>query len=102
MHEQVDLAVHRDCHLSGDDVVFGILVVRGVETKKVRVRFTDLVGVKRTEGSVGTGVAKIKCKLPRLDLNRHRIGRGRSEIHTGPRLYAEYTQSQTLRAYEQE
>src|SRR5216684_4772305 len=102
MHEQVDLAVHWDGQFSGYDIVFGILVVRSIEAKEIRVSFTDLVGVKRAEPAIRTGVAEIKCKLSSLDLNRHRIGRGRSEIDAGPRLCAKNAQGQSLRTYQQE
>ena len=73
VHQQVDLPVHRDGHLSGHNVVFGILVVCGVEAEEVRVGLTDLVRVQRPERSVRAGVAEIKSKLSRLHLNRHRI-----------------------------
>ncbi len=49
MHQQVDLAVHRDGHLGCHDVVFGILVACGIEAKEVRVGLTDLVSMQRTE-----------------------------------------------------
>ena len=35
MHEQMNFLIHRDRHLGGHDIVFGILVVRGVETKEI-------------------------------------------------------------------
>ena len=70
MHQQMDLAVHRNGHLSGHDIIFGILIVGGVEAKEVRVGLTDLVGVQRAERSVGAGIAEIKCELSRLHLDR--------------------------------
>src|SRR5580693_4546603 len=102
MHEQMDLAVYRDGHLSGDDVVFGILVVGSIEPEEIRVSLTDLVGVNWAEGSVRAGIAEIKCELPRLHLDRQRVGSGRCEIDAGPRLYAEHTQGQTFGTYQQE
>src|SRR5260370_34781442 len=102
MHEQVNLTIRRDRQLGGDDIVFGILIVRSIEAKKIRVGFADLVGVQWAESSVGSGVAEIECELSRLHLNWHRIGRGRSEVDTGPRLCPKHTQSQRLHAYEQE
>src|ERR1700675_793013 len=93
VHEQVNLAVHRNGHLSGYDVVFGILVVCSVEAKEVCIAFTDLVGVQRAKLSIRTGVAEIKCELSSLDLNRDGIGCGRSEIDAGPRLYPKHPQS---------
>src|SRR5229473_7284427 len=101
VHEQMDLAVHRNSHLSGDDVVFRILVVRSIETKEICVGFADFVGMKRPEGSVRPGIAEIKCELSGLDLNWHRIGRRRSEIDAGPRLGSKHAQSQGFRAYQQ-
>src|SRR5580658_1897142 len=102
MHEQVDLAIDGDGHLSGNDVVFGSLVVRGIEPEEICVSLADLVGVNWAEDSVRTGIAEIKGELTGLDLDRQRISSRRGEIDAGPRLYAEHTQSQTFGAYQQE
>src|ERR1700736_4837913 len=102
MHQQVNLAVHRNGHLSGYDVVFGILVVSRIIPKDVGLGLVDLVGVKWPKVSVRTGIAEIKGKLSRLHLDWHGIGRGRSEIDTRPSLRSEHTQRQHLSAQQQE
>src|SRR6266446_317409 len=102
VHQQVDLAVHRDCQLSAYDIVLGVLVVCGIKTIKVRVGFADQVRMKRAERAIRTGVAEIKCELSCLDLNRHRIRRRRSEIDAGPSLGPEHAQSQSFCPYQQE
>ncbi len=38
VHQQVDFVVHRNRHFGGHNVVFGVLVVGQIKTKKVRVR----------------------------------------------------------------
>src|ERR1700722_5840336 len=91
MHEHVNLAVHRNRHLRGDDIVFRILIVRGIQTEKVGIGFADLFGMNRAELSVGAGIAEIKSELTGLDLHRYRIGSRRSEIHAGPCLCTEHT-----------
>src|SRR5580704_11831146 len=101
MHEQMNFAIHRNRHLRGYDVVFGILVVRGIKSEEVCVGLADLLRVKRPKLSIRPRISEVKRKLPGLHLNRQRVRRGRSEIHAGPRLYAKHTQSQTLGADQQ-
>ena len=80
---------------------FGILIVGGVESEKIRVNLADLVGVQGAEPSIRAGVTEIKCELPGLHLDGQRIGRRRREVHTGPGFYSKHTQSQTLGADQQ-
>jgi hypothetical protein len=76
VHQQVNFLVHRDRHFRGHDVVFGVLIVRGIDTEKVRVGLVDLVGMDGAELAIRAGVAEIKSKLSRLHLNRHGIAAG--------------------------
>ena len=69
VHQQVDFPVYGNGHLSGYDVVFGILVVRGVKTVEIACSFVDLIGVNGAELSIRARVAEVKSKLLRLDLD---------------------------------
>src|ERR1700692_2423085 len=59
MHQQVNLAIHRNRQFSGNDVVLRILLARGIETEEVRIRFADLFGMKRSECSIRSRIAEI-------------------------------------------
>src|ERR1700719_1770279 len=97
MHQQVDLPVHRNCHLSGYDIVLGIRVMGRIKPKEVGVCLVDLVGVQGPELSIWTRVAEIKRELSGLHLDGHSVRRGWGEIHAGPSFGSEHTQRQNLR-----
>src|ERR1700722_2649836 len=93
VHQQMDFTVHGNGHLCGYDVIFGILIVSGIDTEEVCRGFINLVPVYRAELTVRTGIAKVKRKLSRLHLDRYRVRGGRSEIHTRPCFGSEHTKS---------
>src|ERR1039458_8652323 len=102
MHEQMDFLVHRNCHLGGDDVVFGIRIMVEVETKVILRALINEFRVQRSERAIRTGVAEIEGELPGLDLDRHGVGRGWDEIYVGPCLHPEDSEGQDLQAHDQE
>src|SRR5271166_956860 len=102
VHEQMDFLVYRNRHLGGHDVVPGIGIVLGIETKEVLRALINELRVKGAERSIRTGVAKIESELARLDLYRHSAGRWRVEVDIRPRFDAEYSEGQNLNAYNQE
>ena len=72
MHQQMNIAVHWNRHFSGHNVIFGILIVGLIKTKKVFVGLVNHRGMERTELPVRAGIAEVKRKLPGLHLNRQR------------------------------
>src|ERR1700687_5337141 len=80
----MDLAIHRNRHLSSSDIVFGILVVGLIQAKEVLVRLVDERGMQRTEFAIRSGIAEVKRKLPSLHLNRYCVRGRRSEIDARP------------------
>src|SRR5580693_1920679 len=94
VHQQMNFTIHRDSKFGCDDVVFGILIVSGIESKEILVRLIDLVGVEGTEFSVGTGIAEIESELARLHLDRNRVGGGRREGDVSPSLGPEGSEGQ--------
>src|SRR5579862_6556717 len=102
MHKQVNLPVHRNCHLCGYDIVLGILIVSLIETEEIGVGLVDLVGMKGAELSIGAGIAEIECELAGLHLDGHRIGCRRSEIDARPSLGPEYAEGQNFGTDQQE
>src|SRR3984957_20541477 len=102
MHQEMNLTVHRDGELSGDAVIFRVLLGGGIEATKSGGGFADLVSVDGAKAAIRPGITKIKCKLSRLNLNGNGIGRRRSKVDGAPSLGAEYAQSQNLSADKQE
>src|SRR5580704_6798778 len=100
VHEQVDFFVDRDSHLSGYNVVLGIGIVVGIETKEILCAFVDQLGMSGAEFSIRTGITKIKRELSGLHLNRDGVSRGRREINLGPSLHSEDSQRQDFRSYQ--
>src|SRR5437879_13045172 len=58
--------------------------------------------MNRAKLSIRTGVAKIEGELSSLDLNRHGVSRGRSEIDVSPSLDSEHAQRQNFRSDQEE
>src|SRR6202167_2193842 len=92
----MNLTVHGNRHLGGDDVVLCIRVVGQVQAKEVGVRVADQFWMNSAEFTVGTGIAKVKRKLLGLRLDCHRVGAGRSEVDRAPSFGAEDTQSEAF------
>src|SRR5580765_686572 len=101
MHEQMDFLVHRDSHLGGHDVVFGIRIMFGVETIEILRSLINELGVNGAELSIRTGVAEIESKLSGLDLDGHGVGRRRRQIYVGPGLHSEDSKGQDFSAHKQ-
>ena len=55
MHQQTDLTVHRYRHLSGDNIVLGIGIVRAIEAKVILCRLVDLFGMNGPNFLSGPG-----------------------------------------------
>src|ERR1700682_2694850 len=102
MHEQLYFPVHRDSHLSGYDVVFGVGIVGRIKTKEILVSLADQFRVEWAELAIPTGITKIEGKLPGLHLNGQGGRRRWSEIDAGPGLSSEYPQGQNFGSYQQE
>ena len=73
----MNFPVHRNCHLSGYDVVFRILVMRGVKTIEIASSIVDLIGVDGAELPIRARIAEVKGKLLCLHLDLQRVGRRR-------------------------
>src|SRR4029077_4599684 len=102
VHEQMHFLVHRDGHLGGDDVVSRLNIVFLVEAEEFLRTFVDPLRMKRAKLSIRTGVTKIESELPGLNLNRHRIRRGRSEINACPCLHAKNSKGQDFHSHHQQ
>src|ERR1700730_450950 len=102
VHEQMNLPVRGDRHLSGYNVIFGVLIVGLIQTKEMRVGLANEIGVKRAELPVGTGVAEIESELSGLDLDRHGVGRRWGEILGSPRFGSKNAEGQNFGAHEKE
>src|SRR5581483_1158467 len=98
----MNLAIHGDRHLRGHDVIFGSGIMVHIQPVKVLAGLADHVWMNGTELSVWTGITKVERELPRLDLDRQRIGRGRSEVHIRPRLYTKDAEREDFRADQQD
>src|SRR5438552_18790744 len=98
----MNLPVRRNGHFSSYDVIFGIVVVLQIEIEQILGCLSDHVGVNRAKLSIQTGVAKIEGELSSLELNRHGVSRGRSEINVSPSLDAEHSQRQNFRPHQEE
>src|SRR6185312_14583375 len=96
----MNLAIYRDGHLCGDNVVLRIRIMGGIQPKEILVSLADHVGMSGTEFAIRPRVAKVKSKLTSLHLHRHGIGAGRLEVDIGPSLGAECSQSQNLCSYQ--
>src|SRR5437868_3573953 len=73
-----------------------------IETEQILGCLADHVGVNRAKLSIQTGVAKIEGELSSLDLNRHSVSRGSSEIDVSPSLDSEHSQRQNFRPNQEE
>ena len=73
-------------HLCSDDVVLRVFIGVHIQAKNVLIGFVDLIGMQRPKLPIGSGIAEVKSELAGLNLNRKRIGCGRSEVDGGPRL----------------
>src|ERR1700693_79877 len=102
MHEQMDFLVHGDRHLSGHDVVFGLRIICGVETKEILRSFIDEFRVKGAERSIRTGITEVERELSGLDLDGHGVSRRSGEIYVGPCLHSEDSEGEDLCAYQQQ
>src|SRR3984957_15690344 len=102
MHQEMNLTVHRDGEINGNEVIFRVLIVGGIQAKKIGVGLADLLRVDGAKSAIRAGITEIKCKLSRLNLNGNGIGRRRRKVDGAPGLGAEYAQSQNLRADQQE
>src|ERR1700704_2744851 len=102
MHEQMNFLVRGYRHLSGHNVVFGIRIVFGIETKEILRSFIDEFRVKWAELSVRTGITKVERKLPSLDLDGHGVSRRRGEIYVRPCLHSEDSEGEDFRADQQQ
>ena len=77
MHQEMDLLVHGDRHFGGHDVVPGIRIMLGVETKEILRSLINEFRVSGAERSIRTGVTEIESELSGLDLDGHGAGRRR-------------------------
>src|SRR2546430_10878693 len=73
-----------------------------IETEQILGCLADHLGMNRAKLSIRTGVAKIEGELSSLDLNRHSVSRGRSEINVSPSLDSEHSQRQNFRPHQEE
>src|SRR5258707_6472468 len=99
VHKQMYFLVHRDGHLGGDDVVSRLNIVFLVEAEEFLRTFVDPLRVKRAKLSIWTGVTEIESKLPGLNLDRHSVRRGRSEVNAGPCLHTENSKGQDFHSH---
>src|SRR5260370_13896220 len=60
MHEQMDFLVHGNSHLSGHNVILGIRIMFGIETKEILRSLTNELRVKGAERSIRTGIAELE------------------------------------------
>src|SRR5208283_2559402 len=74
MHEQMDFLVHRDRHFCGHDVVPGIRIMLGVETKEILRSLINELGMNGAELPIRTGIAEIESELSGLNLDGHGVG----------------------------
>src|ERR1700730_5583694 len=102
VHEELHFTIYGNGHFARYDVVTGLNVVGGVQTKIIGVPFVNFVGMEGTELSVYPGIAKIKGELARLRLNLHCVGLRRSKVHLRPRFLSKNAESQNLRTDENE
>src|ERR1700674_106877 len=102
MHEQMNFLVHGDRHLSGHNVVFGIRIMFGIETKEILRSFIDEFWMKGAERSIWTGITEVERELSGLDLDGHGVSRRRGEIYVRPCLHSEDTEGQDFSANEQQ
>src|SRR6185437_8722296 len=96
MHQQMNLAIYGNGHLSCDNVILRIGIVRCIQPKEILACLTDHVGMSGAKFPIRSGVAEVESELPGLDLKRHCIGARRSEIDTGPSLGAKCAERQNL------
>src|SRR5438445_5603128 len=102
MHEQMDFLVHGNSHLSGHNVIFGIRIMFGIETKEILRSLTNELRVKGAERSIRTGIAEVERELSGLDLDGHGVSRRRGEIYVRPCLHSEDSEGQDFCANEQQ
>src|SRR5450755_168407 len=102
VHQEMDFCIDRDRHFGGHNVVAGVHIMLGIETKNVLISFVDEFGMKTAELPIHAGVAEVKGKLSSLDLDRHGISGGRVEVNIGPGLYAEDSEGHDFDAYNQD
>src|SRR5438552_3219776 len=98
----MNLPVRRNGHFSSYDVIFSIGVVVQIESEHILGRLADHLGVNRAKLPIRTGVAKIEGELSSLDLNRHGVSRGGSEIDVSPSLDSKHAQRQNFRPHQEE
>src|SRR6202795_4481111 len=101
-HEQMNFLVYGDRHLSGHNVVFGIRIMFGIETKEILRSFIDEFRVKGAERSIRTRITEVERELSGLDLDGHGVSRRRGEIYVRPCLHSEDSEGQDFRAHEQQ
>src|SRR6202521_1293047 len=98
----MNFLVYGNRHLRGHNVVSGLGIMRGVETKEILRSFIDELGVIGTELSIGTWVTEIESELSGLDLDRHGVSRWSGEIYVRPCFHSKDSERQHFRAYEQQ
>src|SRR5713101_4354258 len=102
VHQQLDFAIYGDGKLRGYNVVTGLYIVRGIETKEIGIAFIDFIGMQGTEFCVNTRIPEIEGELAGLGLNLHGIRLGGSEINVGPSFLSKNAECQNLRTDQNE
>src|SRR5579872_1882038 len=102
VHQQVDLVVHGDRHFCGDDVIFGVGIVIGIDTEEILVGFAHHLGMNRGERSIWSGITEVERELSGLDLDRDGIDRWSREVNVGPGFGAEGSERKDFDSYQQE
>src|SRR6202521_2184042 len=97
----MDFLVHWNSHLGGDDVVFRIRIMFGIETKEILRSFIDEFRVKGAERSIRTGITEVERELSGLDLDGHGVSRRRGEIYVRPCFHTEDSEGHDFCANEQ-
>src|SRR5207248_11623244 len=94
--------VDGNAHLCSDDVILRVFIGVHIQAKNVLIGFVDLIGMQRPKLPIGSGIAEVKSELAGLNLNRKRIGSGRTEVDGGPRLLTKCPQNEELQANQDE